>query len=72
MPREFGSHPVTWAVRDHLGLATELEKELLSMLPATIVTALHGKVRLFLADWIAICEYAVRCPIILQTKTDIA
>ena len=61
MPRGFGSHPVTWAVRKRLGLATVLEEDLLSLLPPTTASAVNDRVRPFMADMKAICEYAVRC-----------
>lgn len=69
MPREFDSHPVTWAVRSQVRLATTLEQELLSLLPSRIVSVLNERVRLFLADWTAICKYSIAAPgIIARTS----
>ncbi|GJE95126.1 SET domain-containing protein [Phanerochaete sordida] len=73
LPQDFESHPVTWAVRNHGGFASPTEEDLLSLLPPTILSALSGRVRLFMADWHAICQYTAAAPNIVSasSRTDL-
>lgn len=60
MPHEFDTHPVTWAVRNHLHRANTAEMTLLSSLPPIVSSALEKQVRTFMTDWKAVVEYIVR------------
>ncbi|EKM55430.1 uncharacterized protein PHACADRAFT_94457 [Phanerochaete carnosa HHB-10118-sp] len=66
LPREFSSHPMTWAVRNHFGLETALEKDLLSLLPSAVMSALGERVCRFAADWKAICSYVPSCTLLTR------
>lgn len=59
MPKDFDTHPVTWAVRERLNCASSLERVLLLSSPPTVSSALKNLVNKFMADWKIICEYLV-------------
>lgn len=59
MPREFDSHPLWWLAHAHLGTANAHQASLLASLPPSVRSALQKVLRLFLADWTAVCAYIV-------------
>ena len=59
MPRDFDSHPLTWAMRSKLGQATAVEKSLLASLPPAVLSMLRQQMEGFEGDWKAVREYVV-------------
>jgi hypothetical protein len=51
LPRDFGSHPLTWLVLSKLNKADDLLNSLLDSLPSSVLAALHRLHTRFWDDW---------------------
>jgi len=69
LPRDFGSHPLTWAVHRTLGVASHEEYTLMDLLPPSVLTELHLLEKRFWTDWEAVRQYLVRSAYIHQLPT---
>jgi len=61
LPRDFGSHPLTWIVRRTLSVGSREENKLLGLLPPSVLSDLLLLERRFWKDWEAVHLYLV-CP----------
>jgi hypothetical protein len=60
LPRDFGSHPLTWAVHQTLGVASREECKLMNLLPPSVLAELLLLEKRFWTDWEAVRQYLVR------------
>lgn len=51
LPKDFQGHPLTWLHRQKYGTATELERKLLQLLPASVITELCEVLQRLETDW---------------------
>ena len=71
LPRDFDSHPLTWAVHQTLGLASREECKLMDLLPPSVLAELLVVDRRFWADWEAVHQYLVRSLHTCQLSTTV-
>lgn len=57
LPRDFGSHPLTWAVHQTLGVASREECKLMNLLPPSVLAELLLLEKRFWTDWEAVRQY---------------
>jgi len=60
LPREFGSHPLTWVVHQSLGVASREECKLMKLLPPSVLAELLLLEKRFWTDWEVVRQYMVR------------
>ena len=60
LPRDFGSHPLTWIVHQTLGVASREECKLMDLLPPSVLAELLLLQKRFWTDWEAVRQYLVR------------
>ncbi|KAI5124551.1 hypothetical protein M0805_003073 [Coniferiporia weirii] len=63
LPRDFGSHPLSWIIKRELGQAAHCEQYLLQYLPPDVLSELQAVAKRFWNDW----KVALRCAETYQT-----
>jgi hypothetical protein len=59
LPRDFGSHPLTWIVHQTLGAGSREEHRLLGLLPPSVLSDLLLLEKRLWKDWEAVQQYLV-------------
>ena len=59
LPRDFGSHPLTWLVLSKLNKVDDLRISLLNYLPPSVLAALHRLYTRFWDDWCKVRTFLV-------------
>jgi hypothetical protein len=69
LPRDFGSHPLTWVVHQTLGVASREECNLMNLLPPSVMAELLLLEKRFWTDWEAVRQYLVRSAHTIQVPS---
>ena len=59
LPRDFGSHPLTWVVHQTMGVASREECNLVNLLPPSVLAELLLLEKRFRTDWETVRPYLV-------------
>lgn len=68
LPRDFGSHPLTWVVHQTLGVASREECKLMNLLPPSVLAELLLLEKRFWTDWEAVRQYLDGLPELSQLR----
>lgn len=68
LPRDFGSHPLTWVAHQTLGVASREECKLMNLLPPSVLAELLLLEGRFRTDWEAVHQYLGNLPELSQQR----